>query len=78
MTEEDDLISEGRLFHKNTILLKYAFLKRKIFCTGLTKITRDRASGVLERIGNDLVDVKLVPAGFTFIKEHDVSYFMPV
>ena len=29
-TDEDDLISEGRLFHRNTILLKYEFRKREV------------------------------------------------
>ena len=29
-SEENDLISEGRLLHKNTILLKYEFLKNDV------------------------------------------------
>ena len=29
-TEEDDLNFDGRLFHKNIILLKCEFLKRKV------------------------------------------------
>jgi hypothetical protein len=29
--DEDDLISDGKLFHKNTILLKYEFRKREGF-----------------------------------------------
>ena len=29
-TDEDDLISDGKLFHKNTILLKYEFRKREV------------------------------------------------
>ena len=29
-TEKDDLTSEDRLFHKNTILLKYEFVKREV------------------------------------------------
>ena len=29
-TEEEHFISVGKLFHKNTILLKYEFLKREV------------------------------------------------
>jgi hypothetical protein len=29
-TDEDDLISDGKLFHKNIILLKYEFRKREV------------------------------------------------
>jgi hypothetical protein len=29
-TDEDDIISDGKLFHKNTIMLKYEFRKSEV------------------------------------------------
>jgi hypothetical protein len=43
-TDEDDLISDGKLFHKNTILLKYEFRKREV-------LHRTGTSGVVKRLG---------------------------
>jgi hypothetical protein len=43
--DEDDLISDGKLFHKNTILLKYEFRKREV----LHRF--GRRSPELERVG---------------------------
>lgn len=29
-TDKDDIISDGKLFHKNAIMLKYEFRKREV------------------------------------------------
>ena len=67
----------GKLFYKNTILLKYAFLKREVL-QRLGKITRPGMSGVMKRLRHILLDIKIILPGFTFVKEDDIFNFMPV
>ena len=77
-TDEDDLISDGKLFHKNTILLKYGFRKREVLHRFGRRSPRTGTSGVVKRLGNILIDVKIVHPGFSFVEEYDVFNFMPV
>jgi hypothetical protein len=81
-TEEEYLISLGKLFHRYTILLKYEFLKRVV----LHRFGR-RKSPVLERVAlpmtrsfDVLINVKIIQPRFAFIIEHYqyVLYFQPI
>jgi hypothetical protein len=41
------------------------------------KITRTGTGGMMERLGNKLINVKFVHPGFAFVEEHDIFNFMP-
>lgn len=78
-TDKDDIISDGKLFHKNTIMLKYEFRKREVLHMQVcTKIARTGKSGMVKKLGNILIDVKFVHPGFTFVEEYDAFNFVPV
>ena len=61
-TDEDDLISEGRLFHRNTILLKYEFLKREVLhWFGRRSPELERVEGWREWVMNWLMSSSYMP-----------------
>ena len=79
-TEEDDLNFDGRLFHKNTILLKCEFLKRGVLLRfGRRSPELERVERCREWVMNWLMSSSsYMPELFTFVKEYDVFYFMPI